>query len=310
MENVKILGLPASAQDEKSARAFLENMRWPNGTTCAHCKSTEVYRLTPKATSKSPAREGLFKCRACKKQFSVTVGTIFEGSHIPLHKWLMAVHFLCSSKKGMSALQLSRMLGVTYKSSWFMCHRVRLAMKKMPLIQKLEGIVEVDETYIGGRSNMMHGKTGRENKSPVMVLVQRNGDARSKPVESLAAKNLKREIRANVSIASTIMTDEHKSYVGLDREFVGGHKVVNHSKMEYVRGNVYTNTAESFFALLKRGVHGTFHHISRKHLGRYCDEFSFRWNTRKVTDTERSEEMLKQIEGKRLLYKQPVNKSQ
>jgi transposase-like protein len=308
MENVKILGLPASAQDEESARTFLENMRWPNGTTCTHCKSTSVYRLTPKADSKSPARKGLFKCGSCKKQFSVTVGTIFEGSHIPLHKWLMAVHFLCSSKKGMSALQLSRMLSVTYKTAWFMCHRIRLAMKKMPLIKKLDGIVEVDETYIGGKSDRNFGKTGLENKSPVMVLVQRNGELRSKPVKTLSAMDLKREIRANVSIASTIMTDEHKSYIGLDREFVGGHKVVNHSQDEYVRGNVYTNTAESYFALLKRGVHGTFHHVSKKHLGRYCDEFSFRWNTRKVTDSERAEEALKGAEGKRLLYKQPIDK--
>jgi transposase-like protein len=308
MDNVKILGLPASAQDEQSARAFLERMRWPNGPVCAHCKSTEIYRLTQQADAKKSARVGLLKCKKCRKQFSVTVGTIFEGSHIPLHKWLMAIHFVCASKKGMSALQLSRMLGVTYKTAWFMCHRIRLAMKKMPLIKKLEGIVEVDETYIGGKDKRGFGNTGFNKKSPVMVLVQRNGELRSKPIKRLSAMELKKEIRANVSIASTIMTDEHASYKGLDREFVGGHKVVNHSKKEYVRGNVYTNTAESYFALLKRGVHGTFHHVSRKHLGRYCDEFSFRWNTRKVTDSERAEAMLKQIEGKRLLYKQPVNK--
>jgi len=308
MDNVKILGLPASAQDEQSARAFLERMRWPNGPVCAHCKSTEIYRLTQKADSDKPARLGLLKCKKCRKQFSVTVGTIFEGSHIPLHKWLMAIHFVCASKKGMSALQLSRMLGVTYKTAWFMCHRIRLAMKKMPLIKKLEGVVEVDETYIGGKDKRSATNTGFNKKSPVMVLVERNGELRSKPIKRLSAMELKREIRANVSIASTIMTDDHKSYRGLDREFVGGHKIVNHTAKEYVRGNIYTNTAESYFALLKRGVHGTFHHVSRKHLGRYCDEFSFRWNTRKVTDSERAEEMLKQIEGKRLLYKMPVKK--
>lgn len=273
MDNIKILGLPASAQDETSARAYLERMRWPNGPICHHCKSTEVYRLTPKADSKTPARIGVLKCKKCRKQFTATVGTIFEGSHIPLHKWLMAVHFLCSSKKGMSALQLSRMLGVTYKSAWFMCHRIRLAMKKMPLIKKLDGIVEVDETFIGGRHKRGPGNTGFNKKSPVMVLVQRDGDLRSKPIKSLTAIELKREIRANVAVSSTVMTDDFKSYKGLNREFVGGHKVVNHSNKEYVRGDVYTNTAESYFALLKRGIHGTFHHVSKKHLGRYCDEF-------------------------------------
>jgi transposase-like protein len=309
MGDLKILGLPASAQDEDSARAFLERLRWPDGPICPHCRAGKPYRITPKPESKRPARKGLFKCRNknCRKQFTVTVGTIFEDSRIPLHKWLMSVHFLCSSKKGMSALQLSRMLGVTYKTAWFMCHRIRLAMKKMPFIKKLEGVVEVDETWIGGKKRGLGVKEAKARKSPVMALVERGGNMRAKPIRNLARKTLHREILGAVSVDSTIMTDEFSSYQGIGERFLGGHETVNHSDYEYVRGNASTNTVESFFALLKRGIHGTFHHVSPKHLHRYTDEFAFRWNSRKVTDEERSIRALQGIGGKRLHYRRPTN---
>ena len=238
MGKVKILGLPASAKDEESARQFLEEMRWPNGPICPHCKCASFYRLTPKESSKRPSRKGLLKCKECRKQFSVTVGTIFEGSHIKLHKWLMAIHFLCASKKGMSALQISRMLEITYKSAWFMCHRIRLAMKEMSFSTKLEGTVEVDETYIGGKSRRGIRGRGSERKTPVIALVERDGSVRTRPIKRVSAKELKGAIRENVDRNSSIMTDEWRSYKGIGREFAGGHQVVNHGRKEYVRGRI------------------------------------------------------------------------
>jgi transposase-like protein len=265
-----------------------------------------AYALKAKEGSTKPVRKGVYKCKDCRKQFTVTVGTIFEGSHIPLHKWLMAIHFLCASKKGMSSHQLHRLLGITYKSAWFMTHRIREAMRQEPLASKLTGTVEVDETYIGGKSD----RPGRDNvqKTAVVALVERQGRVVAKPVERVTAKELKGAIHEHVAKEALIMTDELASYQGLDKEF-SGHLTVNHSQKEYAWGPVSTNTVEGFFSLLKRGVNGTFHHVSKKHLGRYCDEFSFRWNHRGVTDGERAVAAIKATEGKRLYYKKPVEKS-
>lgn len=211
--------------DENKAREYLEQMRWSTGIVCPHCGSNEAYRLEGKIDSKSPVRKGVLKCKSCRQQFTVTVGTIFEDSHIPLNKWLLAIYLLCSSKKGMSAHQLHRSLGVTYKSAWFMAHRIRYAMTQPPLVDKLQGIIEADETYIGGKA---HGKRGRgaENKTPVFALVERGGRVRTFKTPTVNAKNLREKIRENVDKKATVMTDEFKAYKSLGAEFE--HHTVNH----------------------------------------------------------------------------------
>jgi transposase-like protein len=286
--------------NEDAAREYLEQKRWPNGTVCPHCGAIGAYKLQGKAGSKRPVRQGVWKCKACRKQFTVKVGTIFEDSHIPLYQWLSAIQFLCASKKGMSAHQLHRMLNITYKSAWFMAHRIRYAMTQPPVIDKLQGIVEADETYIGGKH---HGKRGRgsENKTPVFALVERDGRVRAFKTERVTAKNLKGKIRENVDKKAVVMTDEFLAYKGLGKEFV--HYTVNHGAGEYVNGDIHTNTAEGFFSILKRGINGIYQHVSEQHLDRYLAEFGFRYDNRKVDDAVRVAIALGQIEGKRLTYK-------
>jgi len=288
---------------EDEARAFLEGLRWPDGPVCPHCGATEPYKITPKPGSKT--RKGLYKCRAkgCRKQFTVTVGTIFEDSHIPLRKWLMAIHLMCASKKGMSAHQLHRMMGVTYKTAWFMCHRIRYAMTQEPLASKLGGTVEVDETYVGGRVRQ-GSKRGRIDKPPVVALVERDGDVRAFPMPLVTEANLRQAIRDHVEPASRIMTDQHYGYRNVGQEFAE-HQSVSHSQHEWVRGEAHTQTVEGFFSLLKRGINGTYHHVGEDHLHRYVDEFSFRWNHRKVPDGVRAAAAIKGGEGKRLMLNQP-----
>jgi transposase-like protein len=289
--------------NEDAAREYLEQKRWPNGAVCPHCGAIGAYKLQPKANSKRPVRQGVWKCKYCRKQFTVRVGTIFEDSHIPLYQWLSAIQFLCASKKGMSAHQLHRMLNITYKSAWFMAHRIRYAMTQPPVIDKLQGIVEADETYIGGKH---HGKRGRgsENKMPVFALVERDGRVRAFKTERVTARNLKNKIRENVDSKAVIMTDEFLAYKNLDKEFV--HYTVNHGAGEYVNGDVHTNTAEGFFSILKRGINGIYHHVSEQHLGRYLAEFGFRYDNRKVNDADRISIALGQIEGKRLMFREPI----
>lgn len=298
-----------SALTEDQARETLERIRWPSGPVCGHCGSVEnVTRLRGKAH-----RAGLFQCNNCGGQFTVTLGTIFEDSHIPLRKWLMAYALICSAKKGISALQLQRELELgSYRSAWYMAMRVRESMKREPLASLLSGTVEVDETYIGGKPRPgtdTKGKSGRgTKKTPVVALVERNGRVRARKIDRVDGATLKGAIRENVDRKSRIMTDEWRSYRGIGKEFDGGHEMVLHSAGEYARDDVNTNTVESFFALLKRGVIGSFHHISKEHLDRYCDEFSFRWDFRSVTDAERTEVAIKRGEGRRLYYKEPVRR--
>ncbi len=290
--------------DENRARELFERLRWPSGPVCPHCHGIEkIYKITSKK-----ARAGLYKCGPCKKQFTATVGTIFEGSHVPLSKWLYTVYLMCSSKKGVSAKQLEGELGVTYKTAWFMCHRVRYAMTQPPLSGRLGGdgqIVEVDETYIGGkRSN--NRRRPPNKKQIVVALIERGGQARSFPVPSTKKGYLQSLIRLNVQETSHIMTDSFSSYRGLARRYAS-HQAIDHSK-EYVRGIIHTNFAESYFSLLKRGIFGTFHHVSKKHLPRYLREFEFRWNRRKVTGGERMADAITGTIGKRLIYKEPIRK--
>ena len=302
-------GIPQMIASEEKARAYLEATLWPNGPVCPHCESTDVYRMAQKTGSKRPGRPGLHRCRSCKKQFTVTVGTIFEGSHIPLHKWLMAIHLMTSSKKGISAHQLHRMLGMTYKVAWFMCHRLRYAMGQESVKSKLRGTVEVDETYVGGKNKnrplSLRLRQEAPKKAAVMALVQRGGDIRAFPIQKSDAKTLKTAIRENVDRRSKIMTDSWSAYRGIGKEYHGGHHRVNHLVLQYVRpGGIHTNTVESYFSLLKRGIMGTFHHISREHLERYCVEFAFRWNYRESTDPERAVAALQATAGKRMTYKE------
>jgi transposase-like protein len=301
---------------EDEARNILEAIRWPLGSACPHCGSVNVTRLESEPTKTT--RDGVIQCNDCRGQFTVTVGTVMHRSHITLRQWVQAFHSMSSHKKGVSALQLQRNLGLhTYKAAWHLAHRIRFAMQEGPLAAPLKGIVECDETYVGGKprkgerdalGNLVKHKRGLGTlKTPVIALIERDGRARTRVVqEHVTANTLKSAIRENVNQQATIMTDELALYAGIGSEFAGGHQTVNHSKGEYARGSAHINTGESFFALLKRGVHGTFHHVSEKHLSRYCDEFSFRWNYRKVEDGERATAAIRGAEGKRLEYKRKV----
>jgi transposase-like protein len=299
---------------DDQARDFFEAQRWPNGPACVHCGSVAVYRLQGEAT-----RPGLLKCRDCKGQFTVTVNTVMEDSHLPLPVWAKAFHLIASSKKGMSALQLQRNLGLgSYRTAWFLAHRIREAMRAEPISGLLKGQVQVDETYVGGKPRPGTGyhKRGRgTSKTPVVALVETNGKVRSKPIERVDAKTLRAAMVEACDKYAQIVTDEHPSYPHAAGIFSGGHETINHSAGQYVKTitnekgetqTLTTNTAESFFALFKRGVYGTFHHISKKHMHRYCNEFDFRWNGRELMDSERRDAAVRGAEGKRLMYRTPV----
>ena len=294
-------------QDKDTAREYLENIRWNGEPVCPHCGGVEkIYPI-------KGGRAGLYKCGDCRKQFTVTVGTVFERSKIPLNKWLMAVHLMCSSKKGISAHQLHRMLGVTYKTSWFMVHRIREAMRDNSgsLLGGGGSTVEVDETFIGRDKNKKHSKKGRgyHHKEKVLTLVERDGRARSFHVNAVNAKTLRPIISEQIEKDTNIMTDEAGQYTqtkeSLDSEF-SSHNYVKHGIGEYVKGEIHTNTIEGFFSIFKRGMKGVYQHCGKQHLNRYLCEFDFRYNNRTalgVTDIERTAIALKGIEGKRLMYK-------
>lgn len=285
---------------DQEAREHIESLRWPEGPVCIHCGSMRVTSLHGHAH-----RKGLKKCKDCRKQFTVTVGTIFEDSHVQLQHWLYAIARMCSSKKGISAKQLERETGVMYKTAWFMCHRIRHAMK-YSTDTKLTGIVQVDETYVGGRPRKVssENKRGRgTKKAAVVALVSSDGRSRSETVVDVTHKTLREVIERHVDESATIATDEFSGYKGIGDSFAGGHKTVNHSKGVYKTDDgVHTNTVEAYFALLKRGVYGTFHKISKKHLQRYCDEFAFRWDHRDMKDGEIIEVLIRATEGKRLVW--------
>ena len=303
--------------DESAARAFLEAQRWPNGAVCPSCGLSETVSPLP---PKGSMGEGWYHCRQCREKFTVRVGTLYERSHVPLHKWLYATHLLCSSKKGMSSHQLHRMLGVTYKTAWFMSHRIREGMKPAgkPTPMGGEGkIVEADETYIGKRDGnpsrpdtfvsgfgwVSHPRIEKQRK--IVSLVERDGQARSFVVSSVNKDTIRKILFTNADRKSVLMTDEASVYPAAGAHFAD-HWTVNHSQYEYARGAATTNTVEGFFSIFKRGMKGIYHHCGEAHLHRYLAEFDFRYNNRaslEISDAERTKKAIKGIEGKRLTYR-------
>lgn len=300
----------AMFHDDEAARLHLEAMRWPDGAYCPHCGECEqVTLLAGKST-----RPGTYICKSCRKKFTVTVGTIFERSHIGLAKWMLAFRLMAASKKGVSAHQLHRMLDITYKSAWFMAHRIREAMKMEPEPMGGEGkIIEADETVIGGKErNKRLSKRNPKNigavgKQICFSLVERGGRVRSFHVASVSSKTLRPILVKHVSRKSTLMSDDAGQYRVMGREFAR-YESVNHSIEEYVRGDAYTNTIEGYFSILKRGIDGAYHHVSEAHLSRYLVEFDFRYSYRSAlgySDAQRTDAMLKGSTGRRLTYRRP-----
>lgn len=292
--------------DEAKALAHLEASRWPNGPFCPHCGSVNVHRMA------GETQAGMFLCNDCRDKFTARVGSVMERSHIPIHKWLLAMHLMAASKKGVSSKQLERMLGISYKSAWFLSMRIREAMTPVTGSQTPLGgkgkVIESDETFVGGKKKNVHNGKPEPKKHAVHALVERGGEIRVKHVADVTAKTLRHNLVTMASRKSELHTDESLTYYWLGKEF-DKHKTVNHSKDEYFKDGAGIQNAEAFFAILKRGVYGTFHSVSEAHLQKYCNEFAFRWNTRSslgVEDTQRAEEMLKGIEGKRLTYR-PTN---
>lgn len=291
---------------EDAARAHLEEVRWPNGPVCPHCGSEHVTRLAGKSH-----RKGLIHCNTCEKPFSVMVGSVMERSKIPLAKWVLGFHLMAASKKGISSHQLHRMLGITYKSAWFLSMRIREAMGLAPETddEPMGGkgkTVESDETFVGGKKKNVHNGKPEPKKHPVVALVERGGKLKAKHVPNVTSKNV-REVMKNVDRKSHLMTDDSLLYYHLGPTFAK-HDAVNHSADEYVRGEAHVNTAESFFALLKRGVYGNFHAVSEKHLQRYVNEAAFKWNNRSkmgIEDADRARNAIKGAAGKRIMYRQP-----
>ena len=297
-------------QDEDSAREYLENKRWPYGPVCPHCGGTE--RNYPiKADESKKIRKGLYQCNDCDKQFTVTVGTVFERSKVPLNKWLLATYLMCSSKKGISAKQLERSLGVTYKTAWFMAHRIREAMRDdSPSLLGGEGsTVEVDETFWGGKKPRWD-KDGRgyDHKEKILTLVERNGRARSFHVNEVNANTLRPILKDQIKQDSVIYTDEAPQYcltkTKMTDEFQD-HEHVKHGIGQYVRGDIHTNTIEGYFSIFKRGMNGVYQHCSKQHLKRYLCEYDFRYSHREklgYNDMDRTNAALRGIDGKRIMY--------
>jgi transposase-like protein len=293
--------------DETEAFAFVEARVWPKGPVCPRCGAMErIGKLEGKST-----RQGVYKCYECRKPFTVRVGTIFEDSHVALKLWLQAIYLVAASKKGISANQLHRVLGVTLKTAWFMGHRVREAMRDIAVDrlggEGTSGIVEADETYFGKTRGMGKG-AHLKKKQQVVALVERKGRVRTFHVPSVNADSLKTILDGNIAQQSRLMTDGAGMYKKIGKGFAS-HEVVDHAAGEYVRGDVTTNTVEGFFGVLKMGIRGVYQHVSPEHLSRYLNEFEFRYNNRKalgVNDSERADNLLSGVVGKRLTYQTVV----
>lgn len=252
---------------EDRCREYLELLRWPSGVCCVRCGNLSVSKLE---------KRHQYECNGCGYQFSATAGTVFHDSHLPLWKWFLAAYLICESKKGMSANQIKRTLGISYKTAWYLCHRIREAMKIEPN-GKLKGVVEADETMVGGRYDKRR-KRERFEKPCVLGVIQRKGEVRAEKAISRGARAISAFVKASVEPGSTLMTDDYAGYEKVGRDY--DHRVINHSKLEYVVGLTHTNSIENFWSLFKRGMVGQFHKVSEKHLDRYLDEFTYRFNGR------------------------------
>ncbi len=294
--------------DPDAAREHFETIRWPDGAYCPYCGQTD----TVKPLGGKSMGPGWYHCKDCRRKFTAQVGTIYERSHIPMTKWLLATHLMCASKKGISSHQLHRMLGLPYKTAWFMAHRIREGMRVLnPGPLGGEGkVVEADETYIGGKEKNKHARKrkhigrGGINKEIAFALVERDGRVHSQHVPSVNTKTLRPILVAQIDNKSTLVTDDAGQYRHMHRNFAR-HETVNHGIEEYVRGDAHTNTVESYFAILKRGITGTYHHASQQHLKRYLAEFDFRYNERAkldVNDADRAKRAVRGVVGKRVTY--------
>jgi transposase-like protein len=305
LKDLTLIQIVLRFDTDDKARKHLESVIWKNGVVCPHCKCNDQNKfglIKPNAEAKT--RAGLRWCSNCKSPFTVTIGTVFEDSKIPLRKWLIAWYMICSSKKGISSLQLQRILELgSYRTALFMAHRVRHALRDTEFAEKLDGTIEADECFVP-TGTKGEGKPVRK-LTPVFAMVQRGGAVRSKVMPTVNGANLKQAIRDNVAICSEVHTDMNQGYAGLEPKFT--HKTVKHAAREYSRHEgenvVTTASVESYFSLLKRGVIGTFHHVSAQHLPLYLAEFDHRHNCRKMTDGERTDVGLTKAVGKRLVYK-------
>jgi transposase-like protein len=309
-----LAALKVAAMNETAAVAFLEQQRWGNAPACPRCGAAEFYKMTGVDGARN--KDYRWRCRGCLKMFTVRTGTIFEETRLPLRVWVYAFWKACSSKKGISALQLSREMEITHKSALFVLRRLRHGLGAGADAPKLTGTVEADETYVGGRPRRYFGythkhKTGRgtTSKIPVAGVVQRDGDVRFQVSERITSDRLGHFLAENADLSCRLLTDEWVGYQRVGKMFEGGHHAVKHAIGEYVRKNsdVHSNTIESVFGLLKRGIMGTFHSVSRKHLPNYLNEFEFRWNTRKLNDGQRVARAIRQVDGKRLEYRESVD---
>ena len=303
-----IRDIPLACSDELTAVEFFEDQRWGNCPACVHCGSVNVYKMVDAKTGERSKRY-LWRCRDCKQQYTVRIGTVYEESRIELRHWAYAFWRACTSKKGVSALELKRHCQISYKSALFLMNRIRFAMAPDPDAPKLSGTVECDEMYVGPRRPRYKGtsKRGRgTSKTPVFVAVEREGQLRRRIVADVTGRTLKAAIREEVDRQARIITDEHTSYQGIGPEFAGGHETVCHGTKEYARGDVHTNTAESSHDLVKRGIVGIYHNVSREYLHRYLWQFDFMWNHRQLNDGERTVLAVKAAEGKRLMYREPA----
>lgn len=304
--------IPAACSDEAKAVEFLERARWgASGPACPRCGSVEVYQMTSAKTGQRSAR-WLWRCRGCKRQYTVRVGTVMEDSAVPLRHWCLAYWLACAGKKGVSAKQIERQTGLSYKSALFLMHRIRWSMAEdSPQEGLLGGTVEADECYIGGkpkRKNNEGKHSGRKqgpkgNLQPVLAAVERGGRVRASHAQKVTAANLDAFLRANVADTATLYTDDNRLYTKTGPRFPGGHHTVKHSQYEYARGPVHTNTVEGYFSLLKRQIFGTHHAVSPKHLHRYVSESQYKYNTRKLDDGERTVLAIKRGDGRRLTHK-------
>jgi transposase-like protein len=304
--------LKAASLNEAAAVAFLEHQRWGDAPACPWCGDTDVYQM--KDASGQRNKDYRWRCKGCKRMYTVRIGTIFEETRLPLRVWVYAFWRACASKKGISALQLAREMEITHKSALFVLRRIRFGLGADSNSPKLTGSVEADETYIGGRPRRYFGytkkhKPGPAEKIPVAGIVQRGGDVRFRMLDRVTSERLEEFIAENADHTCRLITDQYSGYARVGRKFAGGHESVKHVIGEYVRKgtDIHSNTIEGVFSLIKRGVMGTFHSVSPKHLPNYLSEFEFRWNTRKLDDGQRVSRAIRQVEGKRLEYRESVD---